>query len=334
MKSYCRFAGAVFLLALLGAEARPIPWVKLPDLASESDVVVLGGIVSAVQVGVTSIQLEGEEAPSRVMVGDLHVQEIWKGTPDTSDITVRYDLPDDPIGYATPPVGTSAFFFLKQAGQEYRFTSPYRPAIDGMPGAMPEGGTLPERLAVRMSAMAESMETSSYQKLQAVYALGEIPSAASTEALQAVSKLSDPLPQLNAVAELLLRGDTSGLGTAVDALLNPAVRRSSVATAGLLIGITQGVKDPQAVPTLVTLLERGDEQARRAAASALMHTASPSATDALVRALDDPDGQVRYYAVVGLADITGKADWRPSPLGFREREAIYLGYWKGWAGAR
>ena len=95
MKSYCRFAGAVFLLALLGAEARPIPWVKLPDLASESDVVVLGGIVSAVQVGVTSIQLEGEEAPSRarVMVGDLHVQEIWKGTPDTSDITVRYDLP-------------------------------------------------------------------------------------------------------------------------------------------------------------------------------------------------------------------------------------------------
>jgi HEAT repeat protein len=88
------------------------------------------------------------------------------------------------------------------------------------------------------------------------------------------------------------------------------------------------------VPTLATLLKQGDVRVRRAAALALVNTASPSALAPLAQALDDRDHEVRYLAVIGLAEITGQNDWRPSADTFREREADYLSHWEQWRKAR
>jgi len=60
---------------------------------------------------VTTLELGAEKAPSRVMAAELHAQEVLKGPPGTSDVTVQFFLPDDPIGYRTPPVGTGAISF-------------------------------------------------------------------------------------------------------------------------------------------------------------------------------------------------------------------------------
>jgi HEAT repeat protein len=180
----------------------------------------------------------------------------------------------------------------------------------------------------------ESAETSADQKRQATFVLGETPGALSTQFLQVASHLYEPTVRLNAVAGLLMRNDISGLQSAAEALLGRPAAPLSEVTQNLLAGIAQGVKNPLAVPTLTTLLRQGDDPVRRAAAAALLNTASPGAIDALARALDDGDYQVRYYAVVGLADITGQRGWRPSRDVFRAREASYLSHWKEWRGAR
>jgi HEAT repeat protein len=152
--------------------------------------------------------------------------------------------------------------------------------------------------------------------------------------LQAVLRLGEPALRLGAVAQLLLRDDLTGLQLAAEALLEPAEDPPSEIRKNLLAGVSMGVKDPLAVPILVTLLRQGGDPVRRAAAFALVHTASPSAIDALAQALGDPDHEVRYYAVMGLADITGQPDRRPSTFDFRDREASYLSYWKEWARGR
>jgi hypothetical protein len=306
----------------------------MADLASTADAIVLGKIVSIGQVGVTTLELGAEKVPSRVMAAELHAQEVLKGAPSTVDITVQFFLPDDPIGYRTPPVGTSAIFFLSHTDQGYSFTSPYYPSVVGMPAAAAEGGALLDRLAVRVGAVIESTETSLDQKRQAIFVLGETPGATSTLLLQSASHLYEPTLRLGAVAAMLMRNDISGLELAAEALLLPAGGPPSETTQNLLSGISVGVKNPQAVPTLATLLRQGNDPVRRAAASALVHTASPSAIDALAQALDDGDYQVRYYAVVGLADITGQRDRRPNTDDFRNREATYLSYWKEWRRAR
>jgi hypothetical protein len=333
MKCNCLLIAGAFLLTLSRADAGPIPVLNPADLANAADVVVLGRITSNSQVGLATLDVGAEKVRSRVMAAELHVEEILKGAPSTMDIKVRFLVPDPPVGYSTPPVGVSAIFFLTQTDREYQFTSPYYPSIVGRPSAAPESARLVDRLAICVGAAIESTETSSDQKRQAIFALERIPGPAATRALQHASHLNEPALQLSAAAVLLMRNDISGLQLAAEALLRPAeglpseVRRNLISAIGL-------VKDAQAVPTLTTLLKEGDDPIRRAAASALVNTASPSAIDPLAEALDDRDYQVRYYAVIGLAEITGQSDWRPNTDDFRNREGSYLSHWKEWKRGR
>jgi HEAT repeats len=333
MKRSCLLIVGALVLSFSPSGARPIPWVTVAGLAEAADVIVLGQIVSSKQVGVATLELGSEKVPSRVLTAQLHAQEVMKGAPGASDITVRFLLPEYSVGYRTPPAGTSAIFFLTPSGQEYSFTSPYRPSIPGMPGAMPEGGTLLDQLAGHVRAVIESTEARRDQKYEAIFALGEIPGDRSTQALHFASSLGEPTLQLSAIAVLLMRNDISGLQVAADVLLRPTNGPASEVRENLLAGITQ-VKDPQAVSALAALVRGGDDRVRRAAAEGLWHTGSPNAIAALIRALDDPNDQVRYYAIIGLADITGQPDWRPNTDDFRDREASYLSYWKEWAKSR
>jgi hypothetical protein len=306
----------------------------VPELARTADVIVLGQITSTRQVGVASLVFGAENVPSRVLTADLHVREVLKGAPATPDITVQFLLPDDPIGYRTPPVGTSAIFFLNRTGQEYRFASPYRPFIAGMPAAMPEGGALLDRLVNYVRAAIDSTETRPDLQVEAIFALGEIPGELATQALQSASNLSNPDLRLSAAAALLMRNDISRLQVAADVLLAPAGGQSSELRQNLLAGVSEGVRDPEAVPILARLLAGGDDRVRVAAASALGRTASPNAIAALARALDDPEIKVRYTSVVGLANIARQPDWKPNADDFRDREARYLSYWKEWTKRR
>ena len=69
---------------------------------------------------------------------------------------------------------------------------------------------------------------------------------------------------------------------------------------------------------------------RQAAAHALRDTRSQRALAALILGLYNSDFEVRYYAVIGLAEITGTPQWRPLESDFKARESEYLTYWKSW----
>jgi hypothetical protein len=53
----------------------------------------------------------------------------------------------------------------------------------------------------------------------------------------------------------------------------------------------------------------------------------------LVASLRDSDFETRYYAVVGLAEITRQKDWRPLMDQFKANQGRYLTYWTNWARA-
>ncbi|MGH9905253.1 MAG: hypothetical protein ACRD8U_06660 [Pyrinomonadaceae bacterium] len=58
------------------------------------------------------------------------------------------------------------------------------------------------------------------------------------------------------------------------------------------------------------------------------------AIDGLVVALEDNDRDVRYEAVVGLAEFTGQSAWGPAIWVFQRDEQTYLAHWIEWAKAR
>jgi hypothetical protein len=321
------FVFGAFFSVLTRAAASVGSGDELPDLANAAEVIVLGTITSTNQVGVTTLQ--DKVGASRVMAAKLHAEEILKGELDTADITVRFLLPDLPIGYRTPPLSVSALFFLDRANGEYRFAMPSRPSIVGMPGTLLEGTPLVDRLATCVGAVIESPVTSWDEKREAIFALWRTPGAVSTRALQYASSLDQPVLALSAVAALLHRNDISRLELAAEAVLSPGEWPSYDVRQDLISGIGW-LKDARAIPTLTAMLRQGGGRVRRAVTRALVNTGAPGALDSLAEALDDRDQEVRYNDVIGLAGITGQREWRPLDYNFKADEERYLSRWKEW----
>jgi HEAT repeat protein len=127
---------------------------------------------------------------------------------------------------------------------------------------------------------------------------------------------------------LLRHNDTSALDEAVDTLLNPPPDVPKNLVDGLGYSIRAGIKDPQAVPALMRLLGSPEAEKRRIATIALGQTHSRAAAASLTKALNDPDQEVRYNAVTGLAQVTGETDGMPSLEFFKQNEQHYLAHWR------
>jgi HEAT repeat protein len=94
-----------------------------------------------------------------------------------------------------------------------------------------------------------------------------------------------------------------------------------------------GLKDPKAVPALKRLLEANanDQNITKGAAIALRQSGSAEALWPLSRLLTNNNQRVRYYAVVGMGEITRQDEWTPAFPEFLEHEGKYLSHWRDWA---
>src|SRR5262249_19498502 len=86
--------------------------------------------------------------------------------------------------------------------------------------------------------------------------------------------------------------------------------------------------DPQAISTLIAFQDASDAAVRRGIANALRNTKSIIAIDGLLHSLRDSDADVRYTAVIALAEITHRFSLGASVDLFRSQEDKYLTYWK------
>ncbi len=171
-------------------------------------------------------------------------------------------------------------------------------------------------------------------KVTAVYFLSTSRSEASLKELHSALDNPDQELRVRAAGALLQRNDISALPLAVDALLHGFPGASEEAIHNLLYAIAGGLSNEKSVPMVVELLKSPDPQIRRATASALRRTGSEKAISALSSLLGDSDLETRYYAVVGLAEITGQTDWRPNMDDFASDQQRYLNHWRDWARSR
>jgi HEAT repeat protein len=134
--------------------------------------------------------------------------------------------------------------------------------------------------------------------------------------------------QLRIASRLVARNDIAGLDSVEKALLNPAGLSDYLFAS--LAGSLGGMKDPRAVPALKRLLATNDQRIVKGVAIALRQSGSADALGPLSNLLSNSDEQVRYYAVVGMGEITKQDEWTPAFPEFREHEAKYLSYWRDW----
>jgi hypothetical protein len=320
------------LLFALAANAVIVQLLDLDKLTNDATVIVAGQVISVQEVAETTVRVGNRDVPAKTMTAELRVSGVLKGNlKGSSSLILHYVIPDEFVGW--PPVVPLSYrvFFLVGSSGEFALASPYHPSIVAVPDIEVTEGTAIERVIAQLSAVLESPSTPSGDKRDAVFTLSKTTAPAAVHALSHAANVKDPLLRLSAASALLEHNDISTLPLAEAALLRPDPAVPGYLLHNLSYAILVGVRDDKAVPALTRLLRATSAETRRAAASALMHTGATSAIDPLLSAIDDPDSMVQYYAVVGLAEITGQTDWRPNTFDFTSDPKKYLAHWREFA---
>jgi hypothetical protein len=310
--------------------AAVVPSLDLQTLVANSDVVVVG--VLELHQGISP---NGDRNPGegpQLRTGVVHVDQILKGRINVGTVEVQESLSEESQGYSSIPIDKCRIVFLRYRNDgRYEVTSPYYPSVVGICGYHSSANADLDRVIDQLGAVLSAKSSVPQDRVEAINDLATVENSNVIGVLKKALENEDRLTRVSASAMLLLQNNISGLEIADTALRSGESDLPSFLRHNLLYGISEGIKDERAIHMLDRLLHLPESDTRRAAASALRHIGSKAAIDPLISALWDVDFDVRYYAVIGLAEITRESDRRPLMDEFKEHEQSYLTYWRNWS---
>ena len=325
---------AIMILFYATSVAVPLPPPNLPALTKESILIVVGKIVSVRDAGEGVLSLQGRSIPVQKKIGKIQVSRILKG--QHSDPTITIEFVQTIIWYGIKDVRMEqvGMFFLKSnASNGFIFTSYYYPFVVAAMAAPRAGGNDNDRVLAEVVNVLDLPQTTWVDKYAAIDVLDGIETPAASASLRLAAKSGDMRVKLRAVAVLLRRNDISELEFAEKMLSRPP-RGSDTNLISNFAPALHGVKDPKAIPSLVRLLGSRYVEVRRSSALALRRIGSDAAINPFMKALYDSDRDVRYHAVMGLAEITKQYPWAPAREKYDSNERRFLTYWRNWAASR
>lgn len=325
----------VFMIVGAGRDASAIPPFSLEQSVEQSDVVVVGDVSDLRKLGDETLAYGGNSIPAARYNAKVEVVRVLKGAA-TGTLNVTYVLPNRFNGTIGIKLGMRVVFLRAEHGQ-YTLANPYYPSLPAVriPNYAIDQSRLPQNAVQNvineMSNVLMSDSASIEAKLETLYRSSAIPMTDKTflRALQkCLAASTDPTLTVRTLGYLIMRNDADAVAAAANKIARGEVDASQKSI--LLDAIALHLTGKECVPEIVAMLRSHDDEVRIAAAEALWHIASLSATDTMLNALNDSNIQVRFYAVRALASATGDETWGPSEGEFQEHETKYLDHWRHW----
>jgi hypothetical protein len=327
-------ASAGVLSASLSAQPRS-DLEAVDSLVAKADLIVAGVEEAANETGRTSIRTNSGLFVKRQMSVTLSVDRVLKGVLKASTVRFQWETGPVPLsiqGNGRVPTMYSVFF-LKHVGNEYSLVSPFSFSIIAAPTTRAAHHTAIDQVAAVIGAVIRAKESTAPDKTQAVGVLRSATSLEANAALQFALADPDPSIRFRAAAALLDKNDMAPLPMVEDALLHPAKQDAQHLTV-LRSAMERGMENPAAIASLARIMAAGDVGSRVWAAWALRNTGSRRAIPFLARGLTDDYFEVRYWAVLGLAEITGDKVRSAIGKGRDTEGEQYVNYWIAWAHSR
>jgi hypothetical protein len=323
----------VFLVAILSASTPTKSTVTrsldVASLASQADIVVIGQILSVTDRGPIILDVGGGPLPATAFEAVLHVDQLLKGSPHAQNLFVDFALPQMPIGIQGVVSGQYGLFFLAAFQNQLRFTDPMHPFLPAVRNAKLPPGEVLDQVTVALGQVLTAPQVPDADLFWALDALGRLKTNLARDTLRQALKSSSGDVHLDIARALVARNDVAGLESVEAALLHPTGLSDNMISN--LAGSLGGLKDPKSIPALKRLIGTNNSYVVKGAAIALRQSGSPDALEPLSRLLTNSDEQVRYYAVVGMGEITKQDEWTPTFPEFRVHAAKYISYWRDWA---
>ncbi|MGA9964282.1 MAG: HEAT repeat domain-containing protein [Terriglobales bacterium] len=329
----------VAILFVLASMARAYPGkrLQLQQLVADSDVIAIADLSNIRNVGTIETVVDGNTVKANVYKADALLLRSLKGScPDR--LILGFYTPREFVGY--PGIGTGPqMVFLRQGQKGYVFADRHYPSLPAIANASPPPGAASlddplQRVVAELGSVIASTSAPTRDKWTVLARAYAVPkSAYFASALQlGLKEANDDDLKYRIQAELMSRDDLSQLSAAEKLLLTGAL---NVKQKELFLSvIANQIKNPDAAPMLARLLHSGDAETRKAAAEGLWNSADVRAVPDLVKALQDENEQVRFYAVRALAELNNEPRWGPSAVEFQEHQQQYLSHWQDWATTR
>ena len=290
--------------------------LDLERLTNKADLIIIGRVNSVSNAGRA--------------IATLSIDKVVKGEAEAQTVDFQF-FPNLPSAYVRVQPKLFGMFFLKrnEAGSGYQVLDPTYPAVIAPANAVL---SKEEGLERTVNIVGQVLLTSraAEDRRVAVSVLRSAQTDRATELLRQGVTDKDTVVKMQSISALLNRGDIETLGIAERTLLNPPAGTDQYLLDNISAAL-EGIKDPRAIPALQRLLRSSSSRTRQSVASALRQMRSMEAVEGLIIALGDNDRDVRYEAVIGLAELTGQNQWAPSMGKFERDEQHYLDHWKEWA---
>lgn len=319
----------VSICCLTPGRATIIHAIDVAALVESSDLIISGRVTSTSQQGPTHITLPGGSIPGESFLAIISVDETLKGELENANVPVEFAVPDAPAGIRGIPNGQYGIFFLQKRTSGYGVSDPLYPFLPALPGGRPSLGLPLDRVIKKLGEVVGESASTPTEISSALEALARIQGKVSTETLRRALESSTGTVKLQVASKLVARNDLNGLEPVETALLRPGPEHEQLFP--VLAGSLSGLKDPKSIPALKRLLRANNPMITKSVVIALRQSGAKEAIGPLSHLLENSDEQVRYYAVVGLGEITGQDEWTPTFAEFRRNETKYLSYWRDWA---
>jgi len=304
--------------------------VDLPALTKKADLIVVGRVDSVKNLDLITGNVEGRAMQAQRMVASLNVDRVIKGSAETTRLSFDFLMPRTQSSYRDIRTSEMGMFFLRKNGErDFEILDPHYPFVIASSTAVATDADDLDRVVRVVGSKLTDPASSVSDRRAVVNVLTSARTDLSDNILRQAAKDNDAVVRLQALSALLSRGDVSMLAEAERLLLRRPANTDDYLLANLSSAL-EGIRDPQALPTLKRLLKSTDRNTRLSAALALRQMRTADAIEGLSAALDDSDRDVRYQAVIGLAEFTRQDSWAPSISLFRQDEKPYLVHWKAW----
>lgn len=310
----------------------PVPYSDFEQEVTTADVIIAGSVtaVSETDGPLTLVSPEARADEDQLMVAQVRVLRTLSGNPQGSNIRVlflRGKLPSRP--WRVLSEGQTVLLFLKNTERGYVLTVPTGSTIETLRDI-----AAPELTLNRTQAVARELEqiivnadTTSDMFNQAVTARSELSEPVALDEIHTPA-MNDPVRRLAWVVVALANQQPEALQMLTELPENSNLRNSELWSQ--LVRRVSELRQAAAVPDLAQLIQSSNSALARAAVVALRQLHDRSTIPHLVAALDNADQQVRYQAVMGLAELEPGVNGGPAWSVYQSDEQRYLQMWKRW----
>lgn len=320
---------------MLPSAGPPLGAVDLASSVVGADLIVVATVLETTQAtdALSLVSKEGEAVHDQLRQADLSVVRTISGEPVHGRLRVLFLEGKAPSrSWLGLTQGQTVLLFLRAAGQAYVPVVPVGASILTLPEIPPPpaGSSRAQAVAHELEQIILTADPTAQLSLIVQASLARVALRSGLDYhLLDTPALQNPLRRAAWVAIALAEGATRALDHVPALFANPVEQPLDVLRS-LIVQKIGELRALAARPQLAALLDSPSVELVRAAAVALRQLHDPSTVPNLIQALDNGDQEVRYQAVMGLAELEPSVDEGPSYDLYRSDEPRYLRFWKQW----